>query len=352
MKKINITVIIFLFTLKAFSQASLLIMVKPSDTSTWGYSDQYGKMVIPAQYSTCFPFYDNGLATIFDETTRKYYFINAQGKKLNTVIPYVELDNNFGYGVRGFSNGFAPFVIEYRWGYLNKKGEIAIQPKYKIAMDFCQGYAIVKFRGKFLILDSLGNEHPIKTQVREVKNFTYGKAAFKGKNGLFGFINTNGDVIVEPKYRSVGYFVNNIAWFKTCEKKVGFLNEKGEEFIKAQFTRVSDFDDENTMARVQNGYDSYYIKPDGQIMRPVKDIIAFGDFYNGLAKAESVSGGGYGYINKAGEWAIKPHYYAVRDFKNGYAAVRAGKLWGLINTKGEIVTQPQFSAVKDMELIR
>jgi len=53
-----------------------------------------------------------------------------------------------------------------------------------------------------------------------------------------------------------------------------------------------------------------------------------------------------GYLNKAGEWAIKPNFDVAKDFDNGYAAVRINNLWGIINTKGEWILETKYDDIK------
>ena len=77
------------------------------------------------------------------------------------------------------------------------------------------------------------------------------------------------------------------------------------------------------------------------------DII--GTFYEGLCKGRQR--GLVGFFNPDGEWVIPPKFKAVRDFKNGYAAVQLDDLWGLINKEGEWVLDPEYEALRDMELV-
>ena len=68
------------------------------------------------------------------------------------------------------------------------------------------------------------------------------------------------------------------------------------------------------------------------------------------------SDGGWGYINQAGRFVIKPQFREARSFSEGLARVqlggkwayrtRTGKIvyrWGYINKEGEIVIKPQFN---------
>ena len=45
--------------------------------------------------------------------------------------------------VRPFSDGFAAVKLDGKWGYINAKGKIVIEPQYTLASDFYEGKAVV-----------------------------------------------------------------------------------------------------------------------------------------------------------------------------------------------------------------
>ncbi|MCM4169045.1 hypothetical protein KCTC52924_00190 [Arenibacter antarcticus] len=55
----------------------------------------------------------------------------------------------------------------------------------------------------------------------------------------------------------------------------------------------------------------------------------------------------FGYINKAGEYAISPQFKKADNFTNERAAANNGDKWGYINPKGEWAIQPQYDNVKE-----
>ena len=62
-----------------------------------------------------------------------------------------------------------------------------------------------------------------------------------------GFINKNGDVVIENKYQSVGDFCDELAVF-TNDDLSGYINRQGEEIIKNVFGTTYDF--KNGLGRV------------------------------------------------------------------------------------------------------
>ena len=66
----------------------------------------------------------------------------------------------------------------------------------------------------------------------------------------------------------------------------------------------------------------------------------------------SYEGEKVGFVNGKGEWAIEAKFDKVRDFQDGFAAVRIGEVWGVINKKGEFVCEPQFHDIKNFSKVK
>lgn len=56
--------------------------------------------------------------------------------------------------------------------------------------------------------------------------------------------------------------------------------------------------------------------------------------------------GGFGYINKSGEYVIEPKFKNAKSFSDGLAAAEQDDQWGFINASGEWAIEPQFEKVK------
>lgn len=107
----------------------------------WGYLDNVGDEVIPFKYVFASEF-SEGLAVVKDAEGWKY--IDRHGK--------VKISVKNAIDARDFSEGFAAVKILppeedvkslAKWGYINKKGEMIIQPTFDVALDFHGGLASV-----------------------------------------------------------------------------------------------------------------------------------------------------------------------------------------------------------------
>ncbi len=130
------------------------------------------------------------------------------------------------------------------------------------------------------------------------------------KNKKWGYVDTNGDLVVEPRYDLACGFHENLAAVQR-NGRWGFINMRGEEVISPTY--------ENT------GY-----------------------FKNGLAISEF--GGKWGWINNKGEVVVPFAYDWVMEFRNdGRAAVKQDNKWGWIDRQGKIIIPIQFDNVDGYE---
>jgi hypothetical protein len=344
-KLFSILTLVLCLSVSAWAQTHL-VQVKSSQTKKWGYANQKGELVIPAEYAKCYEFTPDGLATVQDPKTKQYQFINAKGEALPVEIKNFQLISAFGFDVQGFAEGFVPVKVNGKWGYLNKEGKLAIAAQYDKVLEFTEGHAAVKKGDAHFIIDTKGTETPV-ANVLDIKRFSEGLAPYVDAAKKTGFINTQGKIVIPAQFESVGYFKAGLAWARTADKKIGFITKTGEWAIQPKFDVAKDFDASGSYARVRTGDAWSYTNAKGELFY-VKDTQQYGDYANGLASGKRNDK--MGFYNTKGEWVIEPRFENVREFKNGFASVKDGDKWGVINTKGEWVIQPQFEAIKDMEL--
>jgi hypothetical protein len=142
--------------------------------------------------------------------------------------------------------------------------------------------------------------------------------------GPYGYVNQKGEVVIAPIFEIAGRFADNglavVKWRNTFgHDKYGFINEKGEWAIPAKFEYLEPFSS-NGLALA--GANPYVIKTEGM---------------GGFLGNRWID---LGFINRQGEWVIKPRFTAAHSFApNGLAVVTekdTGKQ-GAINARGEWV---------------
>lgn len=202
-----------------FSEGLAAVM---DENNRYGYINTKGETVIPFVYNSAEPF-SEGLAAVADENDL-YGYINAKGE---TVIPH-QYRNGFS-----FHEGLAAVRNENRrYGYINAKGETIIPHRYLNVGSFHEGIAIAVRNAtdkSVLFLDPSGNVLPLG-DYSFASNCHNGTFAVK-KDGRFGIIDKNGNVIIDFIYDDALPFDNNgIASVRS--NRINFeITRDGEEYI-------------------------------------------------------------------------------------------------------------------------
>jgi hypothetical protein len=203
---------------RAFSEDRLAVR----SNEKWGYVDKLGNVVINHLFDEC-SWFKEGLAWV--ELQGKKGYIDTYG---NWAIP---LSNQF-HLLKDFSEGLAAVAVDvgdrmfqrdsmyyftekgsyedttnYRFGYINLKGEMVIEPQFLYAEYFREGFAVV-------------NREPIN----------------------YGYINPTGEFAIAPTYESAYSFSEGLAAVRTPDSRTLkgkfvpgdflYINHKNETVVK------------------------------------------------------------------------------------------------------------------------
>ncbi len=230
-----------------------------------------------------------------------------------------------------FSGNFAAVLQGDKWGFINTEGEWSVDPQYDKVKEFNSGLALVLKDDKWNYIDD--SNTILKTPVQEkYYDFNdYGVAFFRlGKK--IGLLGTDGKIIIEPTYDVIKPFVDGYARVRNGDNW-GMIDKKGEIFIPIEYLEIGNYNKTGVWARKG---ETFGLISNGEF-NTIYGVDKIWDFNNtsGLTYARSMKK--IGFINNKGEWIIKPTYIRVRPFSNGLAPVIKDKLWGYINEKGEQV---------------
>lgn len=168
------------------------------------------------------------------------------------------------------------------------------------------------------------------------------------KKNLVGFVDVDGNTVIDFKYRRAGDFNSGLAC--VVEKPAipeksscAYINNKGDIVISEGLWRSSGNFHEG-LAFVENNEEKYgYINTKGEVAIPFK-LRHSSNFKAGRAVIETDAG--FGYIDKQGEIAITPQYPQAHPFDEGKAAaVKGPKGWGFIDVDGEPLTEMIYQHV-------
>lgn len=292
-----------------------------------GYIDKTGKFVIPPQFITGFSFCD-GLAIVVIRRFAKdnyqmnqYIYIDRSGQVV--IRPREALDSkslrvNIVFKDLDFTEGLLSVEQKGKYGYMDKAGKMVIPHQYEDTAPFSEGLAAVKLNGKYGYIDRSG-KMVIPPQFDDAAPFSEGlSAASTGEQR--GYIDRSGQRVIDgAKFALARGFFEGRAAAKGENDKYGFIDQTGKFVIPPQFFRVGDFSEglaavEPVDARWPG--DLAYINPQGEMV--IKSMSRFPNspdktesdlhvyrFCDGVArvnlgKKDDEDAGGY--INKEGKF--------------------------------------------------
>lgn len=319
----------------------------------WGYIDREGKYVINPQYDVAYGF-NEGKAMV--KTSKGWAFIEEKPNATPTMayadaLPYSEgvawtvkdgnapalldMDGNTLFEMKSakyvyqYSEGLAYAKLDSadKYGYIDKKGNWAIEPQFGMADFFSEGLACV---ANYIAPGETG-EHK------------YGYVDKDGKlvigymfDGAASF-NANGTAVV-------GVNSDKDGW------RYGLINRKGEYMVNPQFSSLSAYDGFGYVCKFADGDTYGWCDSNGKILINPQFKFA-GGFFGSDLSVVSPDGETYGYIDKNGKMIINPQFEEAMPFMDGMAFVKQGGKWGIIDETGHYTVNPQFDSVNPLIMV-
>jgi hypothetical protein len=174
-------------------------------------------------------------------------------------------------------------------------------------------------------------------------------------NGLHGYIDKAGTIVIPPQYTIAGEFRENRAFVGRDWRVYGFLDPSGREIIPMRFSGGASFSEGMAIVSViqtiegGSGHsDIGFVNPFGRwAIPPNRSRFSWADdFHEGLALARTEkTGEKLGFINKRGQWVIRPQLDWAEPFSEGVAAAASGGKRGFVDRTGRFVIPPTFEEV-------
>jgi hypothetical protein len=249
------------------------------------------------------------------------------------------------------------------YGYIDKTGKLVIKSQFREVKNFSQGLAAVKIADKWGYTNKTG-KLVIKPEFSNARSFSEGLAAVK-LDDKWGYVDTTGKMVVTPEFNDTYGFFEELAAIQ-INSRWGYIDRTGKFVIKPRFGSAYSFS-EGLAAVVNDGYELGYIDKTGKQIISIESsagIIGIERFSQGLAVVETGGGGtcgpvicAYAYIDKTGKKIVEQPFFEAREFSEKLAAVatyseqylgrningNAIDDWGYINKLGQLVIKPKFN---------
>ncbi|PZT54978.1 WG repeat-containing protein [Paenibacillus silvae] len=179
----------------------------------YGYLDASGKEVIRAQYMSANDFQQGKAVVQIKE--KEYALIDRNGNRIST-YPYAYV-GPLGDGLLAFQK-----ELSGKYGYIDERGNIRIQPKFASALPFNGGQAIVNtsedYRSNYGVINKQGSFviQPAYNDIRELgeQRYALGKAIDPEQpyiGSVYAIADVNGRRLTEFIYRNVENYKRGLA---------------------------------------------------------------------------------------------------------------------------------------------
>lgn len=256
-------------------------------------------------------------------------------------------------------------LVAWRGAALRKDGILFKYPRLSLIDSFNEGLARASktiTSGRISISNSLvgfineNGEWVIEAKYQHAFPFSEGLAAVAERNMSWGFIDKQGNHIFCPCYSEARSFSEGKAIIKHDDKN-GVLFRNGNCVLLDNVRRIRDFKEGYAIAEiVQNSPEEAMVcilNDKAEICARLKDV-KFEDncqFGNELAPVKNTENL-WGYINSKGEWAIVPQFVYASSFHEGKAGVceiaqNGERVCGFIKPDGSYLIEPVYQGVGD-----
>jgi len=220
------------------------------------------------------------------------------------------------------------------FGYINSRGIVVIPPSYAGCSHFSEGKAAVINRdGRSEFIDFSGAP-AIPFIFGGLASFHEGLCQISG-----GYINHNGDWLIEPQFPIASPFSGGLAFASTNGEFFGFIDSKGKFVVRSAYSRCRSFSEGLAAVCVDEHWG--YIDRAGELRIPsVFEKKRATGFSFGLAGVQK--DGRCGFIDPKGSFVIEPKYEDVRPFVEGRACVQLNGRWGFVDTEGDEIVPCKF----------
>lgn len=196
-----------------------------------------------------------------------------------------------------------------KYGFINEKGELIIEPQYDEAFYFFNdSFCYAKIGERNGVINTKGDfVTELDSSIIWVYQFRKGEAVYRAKNGKLGIITNLGDNILPAIYKNIwpdggdnGFIVED-----TLENR-GYVNYCGEFIVPCKYDAV-------------NGFNEGFM------------VVATSDKC--------------GFVDTTGTWVIDTIYDDARSFSDGLARVKINDKWMFIDHSGKVVERFKYDEI-------
>ena len=249
----------------------------------WGFVDESGKIVVPIKFKQVSAFSPRNLAAVIDNEN-KVYFIDAEGNK-KIAVKNIDNVKEIGYiwenvfsvyngrewsfynvnsekvfggfeEVTSLANGVVACSKNHKWDFYDTEGKKLSDGNFDSVITDERN---IVFRNECAFVSKNGKVHMVNAQGKDISNEYYEEAELFNDstyaavkiNGLWGFVDNHGSIIIKPEYEEARSFSNGLAAVKK-NGLWGFVDTENKMIIEPQFYGAKDFNSKGSVFVYEN----------------------------------------------------------------------------------------------------
>ncbi|TXB61591.1 WG repeat-containing protein [Phaeodactylibacter luteus] len=295
-----------------------------------GYIDESGHFRITPQFDRAYDF-QWGLARVIDNGLYGLIDINGTFVQRPRFSAVSAFDEN-GLAIARYGNNKVKYAL------LDRSGALQAQGDFQEIEPFHEGLAVAKGKNGYGYINTKG-EWAIEARYSKAGHFAEGLAPVQ-LDGQCGYINAQGTVAIPFQYTRCQPFEDGRAVVYQGLRKAGLIDRQGQEIIQPSVNRLLNFQEGRGLVR-DNQYRFYYITEEASPYKGYYEQAT--EFQHGVAVVQV--NGKWGIINQKGIEIIPPRYDKIERFENGYAKVRIQGFSGLADLDGKVLVQPDYEYI-------
>ncbi|UXP33248.1 WG repeat-containing protein [Reichenbachiella agarivorans] len=239
--------------------------------------------------------------------------------------------------------GYREITEEGKMGLISHHGRIIFYPEYEYISDLINDKFLIVSnpRGISVTLADGATLIPFTKRFEDIISISEGLLAIQ-KNGKYGFINFDQQLIIANRYDSVGWFQDGLAPVN-LNGHWGFINKKEQLVIQPNLDSVSHFEHGMSIVKREQAYGLYTTT--GQLKIPIiYEHIKMTSNQLFIAKKE----GKYGLFDSHGEKLLDISYELITETEDGQLIVQRRGKTGVISTQGRYTIPLKYADIKEL----
>ena len=238
-------------------------------------------------------------------------------------------------------------------GYVNRDGDVVVDPVYSEATRFADGLACVQDGSALRILNVEG-----KVQATIENASIFGRSFSEGylcvdRDDKLGFVDEHGNIIIDFRFQRAFDVVQGMAIVQESDDLYGLISTMGEWVFDPKYRYITGYWPSSKLTAVVVDDYRWLLRPlDGG--RPLQhEFASTHQEREGLVPVRPQQDGKWGWVDHLGTDVVSEQFDGTGvAFFGGTIAVVTDDRWGVSDTRGDLLVKQKYNFTGDLHFGR